>query len=154
MGLGKTTSAVAYYYYGRAASARRSTLSRLCTRTTQSRTRTSVCGSRPTDHVLYVDRGVIVLNKPPGLVSQGTSRAEAPVAAKRHHRQETTTLPTSSRTAFDDVLDGTATALLFLLRILGCDVSALTLTALDCLLHNQVSNGHMASIQFRIRSID
>jgi hypothetical protein len=76
--------------------------------------------------VLYIDRGVIVLNKPPGLVSQGTSSVEAPIAAKDHHHQETTTLP--SRTAFDDVLDGTVTTLFIITSpiVLGWNVSALT----------------------------
>jgi hypothetical protein len=125
MGLGKTSSVVAYY--GRAAaSAAGSTLFKfkLLSTTTQSQSRTRTrtcqpgreCCGRP--GVLYIDRGVIVLNKPPGLVSQGTSSVEAPtvVTAKSHrhrhrHHQETTTLPqaTSSRTAFDDVLDGTVT---------------------------------------------
>jgi hypothetical protein len=98
MGLGSTSSVVAYYY-GRAASAAGSTL--LLSTTTQSRSRT--CAGRPAD-VLYIDRGVIALNKPPGLVVQGTSSVEAPVAVKGHHRQETKKLP--NRTAFDDVLDG------------------------------------------------
>jgi 23S rRNA-/tRNA-specific pseudouridylate synthase len=98
MGLVKTSSAVAYY--GRAASAGPGLT--LLSTTTQSR---RTCG-RPPVGVLYIDRGVIVLNKPPGLVSQGTSSSVAPVAAKSHV-QEKTTLP--SRTAFDDVLDGTVT---------------------------------------------
>ena len=106
MGLvvGKSSSVVAHCYYGRgaaSASARSTTPFKLLF--------SSGCGGRPAD-VLYVDRGVIVLNKPPGLVSQGTSSAKAPVAAKSHHRQETTRtalLTSTSRTAFDDVLDGT-----------------------------------------------
>lgn len=139
--VGKTSSVVAYYYYrdgGRAASLSHSAGSKLLsttTRTTQSRlprslalARTSGCDRPAPPRVLYVDRGVIVLNKPPGLVSQGTASSVAvvaPVAAKSHHRQETTTLPTtststSSRTAFDDVLDGTVTnSFLLLLRLLG-----------------------------------
>jgi hypothetical protein len=119
--VGKTSSVVAYYCRdGRAARASAgSTRKLLSTTTTQSRllwslARTSGCGRPAAPRVLYVDRGVIVLDKPPGLVSQGTSRVtpvEAPVVAKSHHRQETTTLPTTttSRTAFDDVLDGTVT---------------------------------------------
>jgi hypothetical protein len=77
--------------------------------------------------VLYIDRGVIVLNKPPGLVSQGTTSVEAPIAAKGHHHQETTTL-VPSRTAFDDVLDGTVTTLFIITSpiVLGWNVSALT----------------------------
>jgi len=101
MGLGTKTSSV-LAYSGRAARARagptRALLSNLST-TAQSRTWTSA--GRPC--VLYIDRGVIVLNKPPGLVAQGTSSA-APIAAKSH-RPETTTQP---RTAFDYVLQGTA----------------------------------------------
>ena len=103
MGLGSTS---------RAASAG----SALLSRTTQSRTR--ICGRPAGPDVLYIDRGVIVLNKPPGLVSQGTSSVVAPVAAKNHHRQETTPLPTSiSRTAFDDVLNGTVQTTLLLLGV-------------------------------------
>ena len=149
MGLG-ITSSVMGYYYGRAASAG-STRTLLLSTTT---------GRPPGASVLYIDRGVIVLNKPPGLVSQGTSRVVlAPVAAKSHHRQETTTLP--RRTAFDDVLDGTVYKLFsLLLRLLGWNVSALTrrrrLTDCSCSSHShiQVSGGPMASVQIRIRSID
>lgn len=102
MGLGKTSSVVVACYG--AASAGSSLSSRATGTTTQS---LRTCG-RP--RVLYIDRGVIVLNKPPGLVSQGTSSV-APVAAK------TTTPPT--RTAFDDVLDGTVTTL-FIFIVLLC----------------------------------
>ncbi len=92
MGLRKTSSVV--HYYGRAVSAG-STLS----------TTTRTCGGRPSPGVLYVDRGVIVLNKPPGLVSQGMSSA---AVARKNHRPEMT-LP---RAAFDDVLlDGNRTRL-------------------------------------------
>ncbi|KAF8482798.1 pseudouridine synthase [Russula ochroleuca] len=49
--------------------------------------------------VLYKDRGVIVLNKPPGLVSQGTSST---AASAKNDGPETT----PPRTAFDNVLDG------------------------------------------------
>lgn len=98
MGLG-STSLILANYCGRAASATWSTPRSLLSTTTQSRSR----AGRPVD-VLYVDRGVIVLNKPPGLVVQGTS-IETPVAAKGHHRRQETIKP-PSRTAFDDVLDG------------------------------------------------
>jgi hypothetical protein len=124
MGLGKTGSAVvAYYGRGRAATTSTScvagsTLFRLLSTTTQSdsRTRRTCCCGRPPG-VLYVDRGVIVLNKPPGLVSQGTTSSVAaatPVAAKSHDQKTsaaTVTLPTTRRTAFDDVLDGTVATL-------------------------------------------
>lgn len=96
MGLGKTSSVVAYCG-GRAASA--GSAFKLLSTTTLSQSRT---GGRPGVPVLYIDRGVIVLNKPPGLVSQGTSSA-APVAAKSHRPEAT-----PPRTPFDDVLDGTA----------------------------------------------
>jgi hypothetical protein len=105
MGLGKTSSVVVACYR-RAASAGLALSSRATGTTTQPLART--CARRP--RVLYIDRGVIVLNKPPGLVSQGTSSI-APVAAK------TTTPPT--RTAFDDVLDGTVTTL-FIFIVLLC----------------------------------
>ncbi|KAI0000362.1 pseudouridine synthase [Russula vinacea] len=49
--------------------------------------------------VLYKDRGVIVLNKPAGLVSQGTSST----AARAKYDCPETPQP---RAAFDDVLDG------------------------------------------------
>lgn len=104
MGLGKTSSVVVACY-GRAASSAGSALSSRATGTT---TQPRTCARRP--RVLYIDRGVIVLNKPPGLVSQGTSSV-APVAAK------TSTPPT--RTAFDDVLDGTVTTL-FIFIVLLC----------------------------------
>jgi len=48
--------------------------------------------------VLYVDRGVIVLNKPPGLVSQGTSESRAAQDARMDFP------PAAS--AFNDVLEG------------------------------------------------
>ena len=94
MGLGKTSSVVAYC--GSRAASARSTFKLLST-TTQSRT-----GGRPGVPVLYIDRGVIVLNKPPGLVSQGTS-STAPVAAKSHRPEAA-----PPRTPFDDLLHGTA----------------------------------------------
>ena len=110
MGLvGKTGSAVLLVarYYGRAASAG-STLSSRATSSstiTHAQSRTHDRG-RPRVPVLYIDRGVIVLNKPPGLVSQGTSTlssvAPGPVTAKTMMRP-----PTTSGTVFDDVLDGT-----------------------------------------------
>jgi hypothetical protein len=86
-GLSKASSVGAY---GRAAGSTLSTTARTC--------------GRP--GVLYEDRGVIVLNKPPGLVSQGTSRA---VDAKNDYPE--TTPP---RAAFDDVLDGTVQLLVTL----------------------------------------
>jgi hypothetical protein len=62
--------------------------------------------------VLYVDRGVIVLNKPPGLVSQGTSRLAAtrtrtapPLASSQ--ALVLTPAPAPQGSAFDDVLNGT-----------------------------------------------
>jgi hypothetical protein len=107
----KTSSAVVAYYYGRAAAASAasagSMMSRLLRSTTthspQSRTPSRTCYADSHDpsgaSVLYVDRGVIVLNKPPGLVSQGTTTSSvAPVATSR----------SPPKTAFDDVLDGTA----------------------------------------------
>jgi 23S rRNA-/tRNA-specific pseudouridylate synthase len=74
-------------------------------------------------HVLYVDRGVIVLNKPPGLVSQAiapshdalpttrTRRAraaavlDAAISGKNVHRRQMTAPPPQSA-VFDDVLYG------------------------------------------------
>jgi hypothetical protein len=103
MGLGnKTGSVVVAHCYGRAASAGSALSSRATTSTgTTTQSRTSAYDRRPA-RVLYMDRGVIVLNKPPGLVSQGTSiAAPVTVAAK------TTTRLLPARTAFDDVLDGT-----------------------------------------------
>jgi hypothetical protein len=76
----------------------------------------------PSPGVLYVDRGVIVLNKPPGLVSQGTSRStggvKASTAAPTTGNPATrtrlkpplalaSTAPAPPGSAFDDVLDGT-----------------------------------------------
>jgi hypothetical protein len=170
--VGKTSSesVVAYYYRdGRAQAARASAGSKLLstmTTTTQSRllprslARTSGCGRPAAPGVLYVDRGVIVLNKPPGLVSQGTSRVtvEAPVVTKSHHRQETTTLPTTtSRTAFDDVLDGTVTNSFYYCEV-GWKCLSANLDAGGVWLffqnHIQVSDGPMASVRIRIRSID
>jgi hypothetical protein len=66
--------------------------------------------------VLYEDRGVILLNKPPGLVSQGTSGRAAD--AKKDCPE--TTPP---RTAFDDVLDGTVQ--LFITSLCREKISAL-----------------------------
>ena len=60
-------------------------------------TTTRTC-ARPS--VLYKDRGVIVLNKPPGLVSQGTSSTTA------GPKNIPLTAP-PRRAAFNDVLDGT-----------------------------------------------
>jgi hypothetical protein len=168
--VGKTSSVVAYYcrdgdgHAASAASAGSKLLS--TTTTTQSRllprslARTSGCGRPAAPGVLYVDRGVIVLNKPPGLVSQGTSRVtvEAPVVMKSHHRQETTTLPTTtSRTAFDDVLDGTITNSFYYCEV-GWKCLSANLDAGGVWLffqnHIQVSDGPMASVRIRIRSID
>jgi hypothetical protein len=55
--------------------------------------------------VLYVDRGVIVLNKPPGLESQGTSRSSTKADVKKDDGPGTRPRVIS---AFDNVLDGTA----------------------------------------------
>jgi len=57
--------------------------------------------------VLYVDRGVIVLNKPPGLVSQGTSR---PTRSTKSDAKKSDGPRTRPRviSAFNNVLDGTA----------------------------------------------
>jgi hypothetical protein len=81
-------------------------------------TTTRTCG-RP--GVLYEDRGVIVLNKPPGLVSQGTSST----AADAKSDCPETTPP---RAAFDDVLDGTVQLLSF---VVGRNLSATRLTHLS-----------------------
>jgi hypothetical protein len=106
MGLGKTWSVVVHFGRAGAASAGSMLLS--------TTTRTRTCGRpSPSPGVLYVDRGVIVLNKPPGLVSQGTSESSAAVAVK--NRRPETAL---SRTAFDDVLNGTVQTLI-LLRFQG-----------------------------------
>ena len=50
--------------------------------------------------VLYVDRGVIVVNKPPGLVSQGNTAMMATAT------RSTAAGPPSQALAFNDVLDG------------------------------------------------
>lgn len=80
--------------------------------------------SLPSPGVLYIDRGVIVLNKPPGLVSQGTSRSTGGVPMTASTAAPTTSNP-ATRTrlkpplalasmapappgsAFNDVLNGT-----------------------------------------------
>lgn len=61
--------------------------------------------------VLYVDRGVIVLNKPPGLISQATGPSHGTsgtgvdvVLSGKHDRPPAAPPP---RSAFNDVLDGT-----------------------------------------------
>jgi hypothetical protein len=65
--------------------------------------------SRP--GVLYVDRGVIVLNKPPGLISQaagpshGAPGTGVDVALSGKHDCPPAAPP--PRSAFNDVLDGT-----------------------------------------------
>lgn len=50
--------------------------------------------------VLYVDRGVIVVNKPPGLVSQGNAATRSTAAAV------VAPAPPSQALAFNDVLEG------------------------------------------------
>jgi hypothetical protein len=70
---------------------------------------TRTCG-RP--GVLYEDRGVIVLNKPPGLVSQGTSST----AADAKNDGSETTPP---RAPFNDLLDGTVQLFWLLSLIVG-----------------------------------
>jgi hypothetical protein len=55
--------------------------------------------------VLYADRGVIALNKPPGLVSQGTQGTEA--GAVHSHSKENRLDAVPSNFAFNAVLDGT-----------------------------------------------
>jgi hypothetical protein len=84
MGPGKASSVAAFA---------RSAGSIISARTAQTRSRR--LGGVP---VLYVDRGVIVLNKPPGLVSQGTSESRAAGDAKIDFP------PAAS--AFNDVLEG------------------------------------------------
>jgi 23S rRNA-/tRNA-specific pseudouridylate synthase len=51
--------------------------------------------------VLYVDRGVIVVNKPPGLVSQGNAATRSTAAAA-----VVAPAPPSQALAFNDVLEG------------------------------------------------
>ena len=62
--------------------------------------------------VLYADRGVIALNKPPGLVSQGTLNTETNTV--HNHSRENRLDAVPSNLAFNAVLDGTlfVTALL------------------------------------------
>jgi hypothetical protein len=65
--------------------------------------------------VLYVDRGVIVLNKPPGLVSQGTSRLAATRTSPLPLAPQALVLaPARQGSAFDDVLNGTKLTFLLL----------------------------------------
>jgi hypothetical protein len=97
-----------------------STMIRTVSATTMAQARVSL----PSPGVLYVDRGVIVLNKPPGLVSQGTSRSSGGVPVTASTAAPTTSNP-ATRTrlnpplvlasmapappgsAFNDVLNGT-----------------------------------------------
>lgn len=162
MGLGSKTSSVLVTSCGRgAASAARGST------TTHSLARTRTCGrpgQGPPPGILYIDRGVIVLNKPPGLVSQGTSSIAPVAAAKRpSHLQNTTTQTLPARTAFDDVLDGTVftNSLFFYLFLELSMSSALTRRGsrplcLFLTIHFifQVSDGLMTLIQIHIRSID
>lgn len=72
--------------------------------------------ARGSPGALYVDRGVIVLNKPPGLVSQGastTSMASTGTAALNATNDRPAASvampppPAPPESAFNDVLDGT-----------------------------------------------
>jgi hypothetical protein len=91
--------------------------------------------------VLYKDRGVIVLNKPPGLVSQGTSST---AASAKNDGPETT----PPRTAFDNVLDGTVQPFIhFACR--GENLSTMRLTVG----HIQASDACTALVQIRFPSI-
>jgi hypothetical protein len=77
-------------------------------------TRTQICSLGPC--VLYVDRGVIVLNKPPGLVSQATAPSHSHSSSRTqfpdlnisrrngHPPRAAAALP--PQFIFDDVLDG------------------------------------------------
>jgi hypothetical protein len=91
--------------------------------------------------VLYKDRGVIVLNKPAGLVSQGTSST----AARAKYDCPETPQP---RAAFDDVLDGTVQLYIYF-SCSGEKLSAMRLTVR----HIQVSDACTVSVQIRFRSI-
>ncbi|KAI9507430.1 pseudouridine synthase [Russula earlei] len=62
------------------------------------RSRSMMVSAATRTGVLYLDRGVIALNKPPGLVSQGTSLGSTNLDAKNDHGPPTTS-------AFNDVLD-------------------------------------------------
>jgi 23S rRNA-/tRNA-specific pseudouridylate synthase len=55
--------------------------------------------------VLYADRGVIALNKPPGLVSQGTAGTEAGTVHNHSRLNRLDAVP--SNFAFNSVLEGT-----------------------------------------------
>ena len=55
--------------------------------------------------VLYIDRGVIALNKPPGLVSQGGLGTQAGIV--HNHSKESPQDAVPSNFAFNAVLDGT-----------------------------------------------
>ena len=66
---------------------------------TQTRTGSS---PSPGPGVLYVDRGVIVLNKPPGLVSQGTTSTSSAAVDSATG----TPLRLAGSSAFNNVLDG------------------------------------------------
>lgn len=62
--------------------------------------------------VLYTDRGVIALNKPPGLVSQGALSTKAGTI-HNHSKEKQDAVP--SNFAFNAVLDGTFLSLVLLL---------------------------------------
>jgi len=73
--------------------------------------------------VLYVDRGVIVLNKPPGLVSQGTSRSRTNADTKMTQSDGPGTRPRVI-SAFNNVLDGTALFLIVPIEETCCQALA------------------------------
>lgn len=91
--------------------------------------------------VLYKDRGVIILNKPPGLVSQGTSST----AAKAKNDCPETPPP---RAAFDDVLDGTVQLFIYF-ACRGEILNAMRLTVRRV----QPSDACTASVQIHFQSI-
>jgi hypothetical protein len=76
--------------------------------------------------VLYADRGVIALNKPPGLVSQGTEAGTV-----HSHSRENRLDAVPSKFAFNAVLDGA----LFVTCSIGRVISTLS--------ESQASSGGM-----------
>ncbi|KAH9052245.1 pseudouridine synthase [Lactarius vividus] len=62
--------------------------------------------SRFCPNVLYADRGVIALNKPPGLVAQGSTPGTGVATVHNHHSGENHLDVVSSKSAFNAVLDG------------------------------------------------
>jgi hypothetical protein len=102
--------------------------------------------------VLYVDRGVIVVNKPRGLVSQGNTATRSTAAAM------VAPAPPSQALAFNDVLEGKLRTFFFsfLVSILYCTVLVpqcdQNLIVLFLFIF-KACDGSLTSEKFRIRFI-